>query len=99
MAISRYSVGAWQSTVTSSRSSSSNRSRASNGPSWRRISAPRLHGPRKTFQIDFAQPVPAVHQTRSPGRASSQYSACIRFAYVYACVCVTPFGSFVVPEV
>ena len=29
---------------------------------------------------DFAQPVAAVHQTRSPGRAASQLSACIRFA-------------------
>ena len=40
----------------------------------------RLHGPSRTFQIDFAQPVPAVHQTTSSGFASSQRSACARFA-------------------
>ncbi len=59
--------GAWQSTVTPSRSSRSNRSSVSKPPSWRTIAAPQLHGPSSTFQIDFAQPVPAVHQTRSSG--------------------------------
>ena len=43
---------------------------------------PQLHGPSRTFQIDFAQPVPAVHQTRSPGFASSHRRACRRFAHV-----------------
>ena len=65
----------------------------------RTIEAPALHGPSRTFQIDFAQPVAAVHQARSPGRAANQRSACIRFAKQYACVWTTPFGSLVVPDV
>ncbi|HEY8774762.1 MAG TPA: hypothetical protein VIM05_09345 [Gaiellaceae bacterium] len=69
--MSRYSVGAWQ--MTSMRSSSiiRNRSAASNAPSWRTTAEPQLHGPKRTFQSDFAHPVPAVHQTRSPGRQST----------------------------
>ena len=98
-AISRYSVGDWQRMVTPRRSMMSKRSRGSNGPSWSTISAPRDHGPSSTFQIAFAQPVAAVHQTRSPGRAPSQCSACMREAKVYPWVWVTPFGCRVVPDV
>ena len=98
-AIMRYSVGAWQSTVTPRRSSSESRCSGSKAPSWTTTSAPCDHGPRRTFQIDFAQPVPAVHHTTSCSCASSQWPAWARCAHVYACVCTTPFGSFVVPEV
>ena len=81
-AIRRYSVGAWQRTSGFSSSSSWKRSAGSNAPSCRIAAAPQLHGPSSTFQIDFAQPVPAVHQTTSPGFASIQRSACARFAHV-----------------
>ena len=82
LAISRYSVGAWQSTSGASSSRRRNRSSGSKPPSCRITADPQLHGPSSTFQIDFAQPVPAVHHTTSPGRASSQRSACARFAHV-----------------
>ena len=45
------------------------------------------------------QPDAAVHQTRSPVRASSQCSAGTRAAHVDACVRIAPFGAPVVPEV
>ena len=51
--------------------------RARTAPSWTTTSAPSDHGPRRTFQIAFAQPVPAVHQTTSCSWASSQWLACI----------------------
>ncbi len=58
------------------------RSAGSKPPSCSTIAEPHDHGPSSTFHSDFAQPVPAVHQTRSSGVASSQKRACIRLAYV-----------------
>ena len=38
--------------------------------------APRSHGAMKALRADLLQPLAAVHHTSSPGRASSQCSAC-----------------------
>ena len=56
------------------------RSTGTKPPSCSTIGVPHDHGPSSTFQSDFAQPVPAVHQSRSSGFASSQNSACMRLA-------------------
>ena len=53
------------------------------GRSARRAAAPRAprsHGAMKTLRADLDQPLAAVHQTSSPGRASSQCSACSALA-------------------
>ena len=47
--------------------------------SWIVAAAPISQGARKTLRADFAQPVEVVHQTRSPGCAPSQCSACRRW--------------------
>ncbi len=52
----RYSVGAWQSTLTPSASSMSSRSAGSKRPSWITAAAPVSHGARKTLRADFDQP-------------------------------------------
>ena len=41
---------------------------------------PHDHGPSSTLHSDLAQPVPAVHQTKSSGRQSNQKRAELRFA-------------------
>ena len=87
---SRYSSGVWHRIVTPSRCSRSSRCSASKEPSWITISAPHPHGPRRRFQPDSAPFGPAVHQTRSPGRASSQCSAGTRCAQVEPWVWVMP---------
>ena len=54
-----------------------------NAPSCSTIGAPHDHGPSSTFQSDFAQPVPAVHHTRSSRLARrTSIAACMRFAHV-----------------
>jgi len=78
-AITRYSVGAMQSTFTRSRSSSSMRSSGSKRASCRSAVAPRSHGAMNTFRADFDHPLAAVHQHRSPSRAPNQCSACTRW--------------------
>src|SRR5829696_9295030 len=99
LARSRYSVGAWQRTEMSYSSISSRRSAGSKPPSWKKISVPWLHGPRKTFQMLLAQPVPEVHHNLSPSWRSSQYFASIHLECVYPWVCRTPLGCLVVPDV
>ena len=79
LASTRYSVGAWQTTFTPSRSISSRRSPASKRPSTIIAAAPQSHGARKTLRADFDQPVAVVHQTSSPGSAPSQCTACARW--------------------
>src|SRR5699024_2178476 len=52
------------------------------------------------LQTHFCQPGAAVAQTVSPSRMSSQFSASVRMcAYPQECVCTTPFGLPVVPDV
>ncbi len=79
LAIARYSVGAMQSTSTCSRSISSSRSAGSKRASCSRAAAPISQGATKTLRADFDQPLAAVHQQRSPGRAPNQCSACVRW--------------------
>ena len=62
----RYSVGAWQRTLTPSASAKSSRSAGSKRPSWMTAAAPVSQGARKTLRADFDQPVAVVHQARSP---------------------------------
>ena len=62
----RYSVGAWQRTLTPSASAKSSRSAGSKRPSWITAAAPVSQGARKTLRADFDQPVAVVHQARSP---------------------------------
>jgi hypothetical protein len=71
----RYSVGAWQRTVTPSRSIRSRRSAGSKRASWISAAAPRSQGAMKTLRVDFDQPGAAVHQARSPFSAPTQCSA------------------------
>jgi hypothetical protein len=78
LAIVRYSVGAMQSTFTPSRSTTARRSSGSKRASWSRAVAPRTQGAMKTLRADFDQPLAAVHQQRSPGRAPNQCSAWTR---------------------
>ena len=75
----RYSVGAWQSTLTPSASARSSRSAGSKRPSWITAAAPVSQGARKTLRADFDQPGAVVHQTSSPGREPSQCSAWARW--------------------
>ena len=56
LAITRYSVGAMQSTLTRSEASSSSRCAGSNRSSWSSAVAPRIHGAMNTFRADFDQP-------------------------------------------
>ena len=77
--ITRYSVGAMQSTFTRSRASSSTRSAGSKRASCRSAAAPFSHGAMKTLRADFDHPLAAVHHTSSPLRAPSQCSACARW--------------------
>ena len=74
----RYSVGAWQSTFTPSRSISSRRSSGSKRASQISAAAPQSQGATKTLRADFDQPVAVVHQTSSPAPAPSQCSAWAR---------------------
>ena len=76
----RYSVGAWQSTVTPSRSHTSRRPAGSKRASQISAAAPMSHGATNTFRADFDQPVAVVTQTRSSSRAPTQCSACPRCA-------------------
>ena len=75
----RYSVGAWQSTLTPSASAKSSRSAGSKRPSWMTAAAPVSQGARKTLRADFDQPVAVVHQASSPLREPNQCSACPRW--------------------
>jgi hypothetical protein len=79
LAITRYSVGAMQSTFTRSRSRTSNRSSGSKRASCSSAAAPRSHGAMKALRADFDQPLAAVHHTSSPGAGASQWSACVRW--------------------
>ena len=65
-----------QSTFTRSRSSSSSRSAGSKRASWSSAAAPRSHAATNALRADSDQPLAAVHQHRSPGRAPYQCSAC-----------------------
>ena len=67
LAITRYSVGAMQSTSTRSRAISSSRSCGSKRASCSSAAAPRSQGAMNALRADFDQPAAAVHQTRSPG--------------------------------
>ena len=60
----RYSVGAWQSTLTPSASAKSSRSAGSKRPSWMTAAAPVSQGARKTLRADFDQP----GRRRAPGQ-------------------------------
>ena len=95
----RYSVGAWQSTVTPSRSHSARRSTGSNRASQMSAAAPVSQGATKTFRADFDQPVAVVTQTRSSLPEPTQFSACPRCAGRYEAVWSAARGSPVVPEV
>ena len=64
-----------QSTFTPSRSSSSRRSSGSKRASWSSAAAPRSHAATNALRADSDQPLAAVHQQRSPGRAPYQCSA------------------------
>ena len=79
LAITRYSVGAMQSTATRSRSISSSRSAGSKRASWSSAVAPRSQGAMNELRADFDQPLAAVHHASSPGRAPNQCSACTRW--------------------
>ena len=76
MAIIRYSVGAWQRTLTPSRSQISRRSAGSKRPSQSSAAAPQSHGAMNELRADFDQPVAAVHQLSSPSFAPNQWRAC-----------------------
>ena len=67
LAITRYSVGAMQSTSTCSRSISSSRSCGSKRASCSSAAAPRSQGAMNALRADFDQPAAAVHQTSWPG--------------------------------
>ena len=96
----RYSVGAWQSTSTPSRSISSSRSSGSKRASQISAAAPHSQGATKTLRADFDQPVAVVHQTRSPSRAPEPVLGLGALAGEVALArAAPPRGSPVVPEV
>ena len=82
----RYSVGAWQSTLTPSRSHSARRSAGSNRASQISAAAPVSQGATKTLRADFDQPVAVVTQTRSSLFEPTQCSAWPRCAGRYEAV-------------
>ena len=69
LAITRYSVGAMQSTSTRSRAISSSRSCGSKRASCRSAAAPRSQGAMNALRADFDQPAAAVHHTSRRVRA------------------------------
>ena len=76
--MTRYSVGAMQSTFTRSSESSATRSAGSKRASCSSAHAPRSQGAMKTLRADFDQPLAAVHHTSSPAAGASQCSAWTR---------------------
>jgi hypothetical protein len=70
-----YSVGAWHSTLTLSRSQISSRCDGSKRPSQSSAAAPHSHGATNVLRADFDQPGAAVHHARSPSRAPNQCRA------------------------
>ena len=79
LAITRYSVGAMQSTSTRSRAIRCSRSCGSKRASCSRAAAPRSQGAMKALRADFDQPAAAVHQTSWLRCGASQCSACSRW--------------------
>jgi hypothetical protein len=60
----------------------SNRCSGRKPPSSSTIHDPHDHGPSSTLHNDLAQPVPAVHHTKSAGVQANQNRAAMRLAYV-----------------
>ena len=80
LAIIRYSVGAWQSTATRSDAIRSRRCCGSKRSSCSRQAAPLIQAATNALRADSDQPLAAVHQASSPGRAAYQCSACTLLA-------------------